>query len=158
MKLGPELQALLRQIEAGGVPLLQADGAPMVLAKLPTSKRLTNVPIGYGEMELNHYEPEGPVVRMVFRVFDQPANPIVFDAFINPNTPADRKLLEQMATAPYLYFHGFGVGAMLPYLGSKRLDWKPEHRRGAEAILAQTQNTVTQWPAAKERWMRETDL
>lgn len=152
------LKALLKGRQGASI-LPETDRPPVILVKAPLEReQLKGMPVGYGEVELYDYIPEGPVVRMLLRLFDNPEEPMEFDIFLNPGSEADRRILERLSKTQYIEIDFYGADDELPYLGSKRLNWKTEHRVGASTILSITSGKTTQWPAAKERCMRENPL
>ncbi len=165
MRLETHVRDALLQIDYGGTILIEADGTPAVLARLPLGS-LKSLAVGFGEMAYADYDPEGPVAVLVFRVFDRPADldqPLVFDVFLDPEGREDRRVLERLAAAPHIHLHGFGAGPDLPYLESKRLAWRDEHRRGAGEVLARTRAHAgsaprSRWPEARRRYIRENPL
>lgn len=126
-----------------------------VFVVAPEPITFKGAPIGFGRMELYEYEPEGPVLRLYFEIHDDPQHPLLLDAFLNPSNSDDRAVLARLTEAEHIYMHAFVRAPELPYLGSKQLNWRPQHRQGAFNVLRRTTNTRTQWPAAKERVMRE---
>jgi hypothetical protein len=64
-------------------------------------------------------------------------------------------LARRCAVTPHIHLHVFSSAPGRAYIGSKRLTWRDQHRAGAEAVLDQTRQTHTQWPAARQRYERE---
>jgi len=163
MRLERHVREALLSIDYGGTILIEADGTPAVLARLPGVATIKGLAIGFGEMAHADYDPEGPVVVLIFRVFDRPdrpEEPLVFDVFLDPQGREDRRVLDRLAAASHIHLHGFGTGPDLLYLGSKRLGWRDEHRAGAAEVLARTRAhagalTRAPWPEARRRYIRE---
>jgi hypothetical protein len=155
MQLEPRIRKLLLQIDAGATILLERDQTPAFLVRAPLQIATEGLPVGYGQMEIHPYDPEGPVIYMPLQLYDAPTDPLLVEAFLNPSSDEDRRILTRLTVAQYINIHFFGTEKRLPHLGSKRMTWKPEHRAGAAAALEFTKDTRTEWPAAKERYMRE---
>jgi hypothetical protein len=163
MRLDTRLKAVLGEIVEGGSMLVEADGTPAVVARLPVTD-IKDKPVGFGEIHLADYDPEGPVAVLLFRLFDSPTattndDPhLVWEVFINPSDAADRRLLEKLAVAQYIHLHVFSTERGVAYIGSKRLNWREHHRAGAQEVLRATTGKRTRWPAAKNRYQTENTL
>lgn len=154
MKLDPRLKAALGEIDQGGSMVLEADGTPAVICRLPvfTTK---DVPVGFGEMQFADYTPEGPIAVLVFRWFDAPTDPLIFEMFLDPSNGPDRRLLTALSVYLHIRMYVFSAEPGMAYLGAKQLTWRDQHRAGAARILEATAGRRTLWPAAKQRYQRE---
>jgi hypothetical protein len=118
------------------------------------------------------YDPEGPVVRFVYRVYDRGLDqpPHVLDTWLNPSTTqltsegrlivpkggyADRDVLEALTRVETYTLHAFGASGSLPHLGSKLLPWRETYREQVAALLRATDGRATRWPSARQRAERE---
>jgi len=158
-----DLIGALKDTNVGGAFLLNQAKEPVLVMKVPEDVTFdAQTPIGYRMFEWYHYDPEGVIIRSFIEVYQdlqhlqQPV--IYFDTFINPNDDAGKHLLQQMATASFLWCFAWRNDADLTFLGSKQLRWQEQHRQNIVRLIEESKGTTTQWPAAKIRCMREHPL
>ncbi len=150
----------LKDTNVGGAFLLNQAQEPVLVMKLPEDVNFdAHTPIEYGIFEWYQYSPEGVVIRAIVQIYQdirhlqQPA--IDFDTFINPNNDGGKLLLQRMATASFLWCLAWRNDADLTFLGQKQLRWQDQHRNNIARLIQASKGTMTQWPTAKIRCMRE---
>ena len=96
-QLPPELAAFLRQYQYAAL-LLATDLGTTLIVKAPGHEIASargDVPIGFNHELYNH--PASPVIRMVTRIYDQPARSLAFETFINVGDPDQRADYEALS-------------------------------------------------------------
>ena len=89
-QLPPELAAFLRQQQYAAI-LHATDLGTALIVKAPRSEIESSrgrVPIGFNHELYAH--PASPVIRMVTRIYDQPARSLAFESFVNVGDPDQR--------------------------------------------------------------------
>src|SRR5829696_7934853 len=96
-QLPPELAAFLREqqyaallhaTDLGTALIVKAPGSEIASARGP-------VPIGFNHELYAH--PASPVIRMVTRIYDQPASSLAFETFVNAGDPDQRSDYEALS-------------------------------------------------------------
>src|SRR3712207_1292033 len=89
-QLPPELAAFLGQHDYAAL-LHATDLGPVLVVKAPGHEIVSvrgRVPIGFNHELYDH--PAAPVIRIVTRIYDQPARPLAFETFVNVGDPDQR--------------------------------------------------------------------
>lgn len=150
----------LQDTNVGGAFLLNQAQEPTLVMKLPEDVTFdAQTPIGYGTFEWYRYDSEGVIIRSLVSIYQDIQHlqhPVVyFDTFLNPNDDETRKLLHQMATASFLWCFAWWNDSDITFLGQKKLRWQDQHRQTIQRLIDESRGTITQWPDAKIRCMRE---
>src|SRR5215210_5064558 len=96
-QLPPELAAFLRQQQYAAI-LHATDLGTALIVKAPGSEidsARGRVPIGFNHELYSH--PASPVIRMVTRIYDQPASSLAFETFVNAGDPVQRADYEALS-------------------------------------------------------------
>src|SRR5215212_5992732 len=96
-QLPPELADFLRQQRYAAL-LHPTDLGTALIVKAPGDEIASargRVPIGFNHELYAH--PASPVIRMVTRIYDQPAQPLAFETFVNAGDPDQRADYEALA-------------------------------------------------------------
>jgi hypothetical protein len=157
------LEEALKDIGMGASILLDTQGQPCVLFKLPEDVDFdASTPIGYGRMEFFEYDPEGAIIRFLFEVYldlDHLERPLlVLDCFLDPTDESGKELLERLATCTGVLVHAWWNDADMTYLGCKMIRWQEQHRRSILRLQQASSGKQSQWPEVKIRCMRENPL
>lgn len=153
------LRAALGDLEA--VITAGRNGIPAIFARLPLDVTRDR-PVIFEPLRLHNYEPEGPVAFLALRVYRHPmatgeADPHeALDVFIDPASMEGRALLLLLCRAQALLLHVYSSEPSGHYVGTKMLNWGGMARQAARLALAATdERTVSRWPAARDRYLRE---
>src|SRR5215210_3902893 len=96
-QLPPELAAFLR-LQQYAALLHATDLGTALVVKAPGHEIASvhgRVPIGFNHELYAH--PASPVIRMVTRIYDQPARPLAFETFVNVGDPDQRADYQALA-------------------------------------------------------------
>ena len=96
-QLPPELAAFLRQQQYAAL-LHATDLGTALIVKAPGPEIASargRVPIGFNHELYAH--PASPVIRMVTRIYDQPASSLAFETFVNAGDPDQRSDYEALS-------------------------------------------------------------
>ena len=129
------------------------------LMTLPSTVRFADVTLKYALAASSpEYIPEGPLIYLPFSVQPGPRlTTIKGVSMFNPSSPDDQQLLRQLSLTDRVQLLGYAFnahGGQPTYLGKKDLTLKAKKRIALGSLLDQPR-PPTQWPEAKERWLRE---
>jgi hypothetical protein len=153
---------VLKDMDAGGLFVLNERGEPSLIMKLPEGVRFgTETPIVYGAFEWYQYEREGVVIRTLIQLYENLEHlvdqPVAFiGIFVNPNNEQEKQALSALANVSYVWCLAWSRDRI--FLGQRKLLWQDHNRESVISLLQKSEGTWTLWPDAKIRCMKENSL
>jgi len=158
--LGDDLLGAFKILGYTGIPVWTNTGCAFFCYM--DKKTCRQVKSAVHSVKLEYHEIDGcPLIRFDVRVYDQPIDPLHFDAFSNVQDEHHLAALEALAEQEWLIFHWYRPD--FKYTGSTGIHWTPEQRFAAAAILQQARDLVCltdggNFDRAKARYITENPL
>jgi hypothetical protein len=143
-----------------------ADALPEIRLRLPADVPFeAETPFSFDDIQLFSYQPEGPVVRFICRIYqdmDHLERPLLaMEIFLDPVPYGQhRPLLERLTTCTEIRVRVWHEANPPVEVGRKDFAWKPNLQEAMRTVLSEGRRIVsrTPWPAAARRCQRENPL